>query len=200
MGKAAAPAGGQCPIFALDVVNDRGLGPAQERRKHQADTLAGSGWCDEEDMLGPVVAQVAVLKQAEDDASPGEETRSLYIGGIRPASRAIGRRLFMAGSPGGSPDGDSGGGNAAEGGERTGAGKDVWGLSSKGDPPRKELPGWVYSQAQSLEPGLTERWLVGQHGRGPLRGGPDAEQRRYAGKAKVRELGTGRHRRLVRNT
>jgi hypothetical protein len=68
-GEAAAPASGELPVLALDVVDHGGAGPGQHRRHHQADALAGAGRRHGEDVLGAVMAQIGVIEQSEHDAA-----------------------------------------------------------------------------------------------------------------------------------
>ena len=63
-----APAGGQLPVLALDVVDDRRARPGQQGRHDQADALAGAGRREAQHMLGPVMAKIVGAELAEDDA------------------------------------------------------------------------------------------------------------------------------------
>ena len=60
-----APAGGQRPVLALDVVDDRRAGPGQKGRHDQAHALAASRRREAQDMLGTVMAQVVAAPAAE---------------------------------------------------------------------------------------------------------------------------------------
>ena len=69
VGELGAPAGREHPVLALDVVDDRRAGPGQQGGHHQADALARPRRCHRQDMLGAIVAQVAVPVETEDDAA-----------------------------------------------------------------------------------------------------------------------------------
>ena len=78
-GEAAAPAGGELPVLALDVVDDGGAGPGQQRRHHQADALAGARRRHGEDVLGAVVAQIGVIEQSEHDAARRQQAGVAHV-------------------------------------------------------------------------------------------------------------------------
>ena len=63
-----SPAGGQPPVLALDVVDDRRARPGQERRHDEADALAGSRRREAQHMFRAVVAQIGAAPAAEHDA------------------------------------------------------------------------------------------------------------------------------------
>jgi hypothetical protein len=100
-----APAGGELPVLALDVVDDGRARPGEEGGHDQPDALAGAGGGHGQHVLGAVVAQVAAVADAEHDALAGEEPGVAHVGQTRPVGRAIGGggRCTMAGPPGGSP-------------------------------------------------------------------------------------------------
>src|SRR3546814_6585754 len=58
MTEARSPSGRQLPVLALDVVDDRRAGPAQQRRDNEPDALTAAGRGKSHDMLGAVVAQI----------------------------------------------------------------------------------------------------------------------------------------------
>jgi hypothetical protein len=76
----------------------------------------------------------------------------------------------MAGPPGGSPDGDEAGHDAAERGQRPGAGEDAGRLGAEGQPPGENLPGGVELEAEEIEPRRSQCRVVGKQRRRPLRG------------------------------
>jgi len=80
VGEAAAPAGSQLPVLALDVADDGGAGPGQQRRHHQADALAGPGRRDSQDVLRAVVAQVGIIEDAEHHAARGQQAGLADVG------------------------------------------------------------------------------------------------------------------------
>ena len=67
------PAGGQRPVLALDVVDDRRAGPGQQRRDDETDALAGTGRREAQHMLRTVVAQIVVAPSAEQHAIVAEQ-------------------------------------------------------------------------------------------------------------------------------
>ena len=80
-----AVAGGQGPVLALDVVNDRRARPGQERRHDQAHALAGTCRREAQHMLRAVVAKILALMPAEHDAVWTEEAGGLHLFRPRPA-------------------------------------------------------------------------------------------------------------------
>src|SRR3546814_3053672 len=52
MTEARSPSGRQLPVLALDVVDDRRAGPAQQRRDNEPDALPAAGRGKSHDMLG----------------------------------------------------------------------------------------------------------------------------------------------------
>jgi len=151
-------------------VDDGGTGPGQQRRHHQADALAGSGWRDDQDVLRAVVAQIGIIEEAEDDAARGQQARLADVRQHRPAGRAV-RGLDGIGSapPGGSPDGDQCGCDAPGKCQETGAAEHVRRLSVEGDPPGEQPPGRVDGNAAETDPRRAQRRLMPEHGRCPLR-------------------------------
>src|SRR3546814_16511821 len=67
MREAGTEAGGQRPVFTLDIVNDRRAGPAEQCRTDEADTLARTG--RREGPAGPrrLTGQTGVAEPAEKD-------------------------------------------------------------------------------------------------------------------------------------
>jgi hypothetical protein len=51
--ESGAPAGGELPVLALDVVDDGRARPSHEGRDDEADALAGAGGSHGQDVLGP---------------------------------------------------------------------------------------------------------------------------------------------------
>ncbi|MNF83460.1 hypothetical protein D3C84_657850 [compost metagenome] len=62
VGKARAPAGGQAPVLALDVVDDRRGWPGEQGGYHQADPLARARRRKGQHVLGAFVAQVLLIE------------------------------------------------------------------------------------------------------------------------------------------
>src|SRR5215475_1697022 len=112
------PAGGQGPVLAFDVVDNHARWPAQQRREHQAHTLARPGRSEGEDVLRSVMAQVNRLALvgpgADVDAAATHEPGGLEIRAGSPARGAmrVRRPREPPGSPDGYDDGDENGGVA----------------------------------------------------------------------------------------
>src|SRR3546814_3546892 len=70
-----AEAGGQRPVFALDVMDDAAPRPRQQRRHDQANTLARSRRCEAQHMLGAVMAEIVGAQLAQHHAVLAEQTR-----------------------------------------------------------------------------------------------------------------------------
>jgi hypothetical protein len=65
-------AGGELPVLALDVVDDRRTRPGQQRGHDQADALAGSRRREAQHMLGPIMAKIVMIVAAEHHAVGAE--------------------------------------------------------------------------------------------------------------------------------
>jgi hypothetical protein len=87
--EALAPAGGQLPVLALDVVDDGGPRPAEQRRYDEAHALAAPGRGERHDVLGAVMAEISGAGAAEKDARFVEQARATNVGDRRPAGRSI---------------------------------------------------------------------------------------------------------------
>ncbi len=88
--EARAPAGGQLPVLALDVVDDRGARPGEQGRDDQADALAGPGRRETQNMFRAIMAQIVDAETAEHDAVRPEQAGIADFARRRPARRAIG--------------------------------------------------------------------------------------------------------------
>src|SRR3569833_2424532 len=65
--EARAPAGGQVPVFALDVVDDGRAGPGEQGGDDQAYTLAGAGGREGHRLLVAFMAKVVAVLAAEEN-------------------------------------------------------------------------------------------------------------------------------------
>src|SRR3546814_14628518 len=63
--EALSPAGRELPVLALDVVDDGGTGPGQQRRDHEATALARARRREAHDALRAITAQVVALHPSE---------------------------------------------------------------------------------------------------------------------------------------
>src|SRR3546814_10394195 len=73
--EARAPPCGDLPVLSLDVVDDCGRGPAQERRNDKTHAFARARGREGQDMLWPFVAQVLAIMLAEEYAGRLREAR-----------------------------------------------------------------------------------------------------------------------------
>src|SRR3546814_2721530 len=71
--EALSPAGRELPVLALDVVDDGGTGPGQQRRDHEANALARARRREGHDVLRAIMAQVVALQPAEEHAARLEQ-------------------------------------------------------------------------------------------------------------------------------
>src|SRR3546814_18928963 len=100
MREALTPAGGQLPVLALDVVDDRRARPAEQCRHDQTDALAAPGRSERHDVLGTVVTKIALAGAPEENARFGEKPGRANGFGSRPSSRPLGGDvLALAGPP-----------------------------------------------------------------------------------------------------
>ena len=83
-----APAGGQLPVLALDVMHQNRMRPGEQGWDNKAHTLAGSGRRKGHDMIGTVMAEIAVLGLAEEDAGGLQQSGLAQVLAFCPARRA----------------------------------------------------------------------------------------------------------------
>src|SRR3546814_17323811 len=91
MREARAPPCVDLPVLALDVVDDGGREPAQERRNDKTHAFARARGREGQDMLWPFVAQVLAIMLAEEYAGQLREARFANVLRVGPAGRAVGR-------------------------------------------------------------------------------------------------------------
>src|SRR5690606_37849019 len=84
------PTGGEAPVLALYVVDDRRAGPAQQRGNDQADALARAGRREGHDMLRTVMAQIAAAKLSEEHTGIAKQPGPLDLGEPRPTGGTVG--------------------------------------------------------------------------------------------------------------
>src|SRR5271168_1607177 len=82
--KPRTPAGGQLEILTLDVVDNRGIGPCQEGRDDEANTLSRPGRRKTQDVLGTVMPQVAAAQTAKHDAVEPQKPRTTHLSCVGP--------------------------------------------------------------------------------------------------------------------
>jgi hypothetical protein len=91
MREARAPACGDLPVLALDVVDDGGRGPGKQRRHHQADAFARARGREGQDVFRAFMPQVLAIVLAEEHAGRLREAGLANVLRVRPARRAVGR-------------------------------------------------------------------------------------------------------------
>ena len=173
-----AKAGGERPVLALDVVDDGGARPGQQRGDDEADALAGPRGGEAEHMLRTVMAEIVAIQLSEHDAVRPQQPRALDLDRRRPARRTIGLDVLrLAGAPDGHADGDGDRDEAAGRGDVGALDEDRRRIGVIGVPPpeegRREIDGHA---ARQLEPRLTEFRLEAEPPRRPLRRGPDRDE------------------------
>jgi hypothetical protein len=119
--EARAPAGGDLPVLALDVVDDGGCRPGlKQRRHHQAHAFARARGREGQDVFRAFMTQVLAIVLAEEHAGRLREARLANVMRIRPARRAVGRdQARLPRAPDRHGDGDDHGDHAAAAGNGT---------------------------------------------------------------------------------
>ena len=169
-----APAGGQRPVLALDVVDDRGAGPGQQRRDDEADAFAGAGRREAQDMLGAVMAKIVVAPSAEQHAVVAEQAGFANFARLGPARRAVGRdALDLSRPPDRHGDRNDDGGDPAGGGDIGALDEDLARIGVVGEPPPEEGRRLIERPAEDLEPRAAELGLERKAPGNPLRRSPD---------------------------
>jgi hypothetical protein len=149
-----------------------GAGPGQQRRYDLADALTRARRCDGENVLRTVVTEIAIIEATKHDAALRQQGSVPHIRQVRPAGAA--RSLETPGSvpPGGSPEGDERGRDATGECQQAGAPEHLGCLGVEGHPPGEQLPRRIDRNAAEADPRVTERRLLPEHGRRPLRRRP----------------------------
>ena len=172
-----APSGGQGPVLALDVVDDRRAGPGQQRGNDEADALAGAGRRKAQDVLGTIMAKIVIAPLAEQHAVVAEQAGFANLTRLGPARRAIGGdALHLSRAPDRHRDRND------DGGDTTGS-RDIGAFSEYlarvgvvGEPPPKEGGRLIERPAKNLEPRAAELGLERQAPRNPLRRPPEERE------------------------
>ncbi|MNV52982.1 hypothetical protein D3C71_1451010 [compost metagenome] len=173
--KAGAPSGGQGPVLALDVVNERRAAPGQEGRHHQTDALARAGRREAQHMLGSVVAQIPAVHLAQQHAVITHQPGGAGVAGVAPSRCAVGRRRRrLPRTPDRHSDGDSDGDKRRTRCDRAALQEEARRIGVIDEPPEEEARRGVDRMTKDLEPGRAERRLIGQTPGGPLGRAPDA--------------------------
>ncbi len=170
-------AGGELPVLALDVVDDRRARPGQQRGHHQADALAGTGRREAQHMLRAVVAEIGVIELAKHNAVRAEKPGRLHLSAVGPAGGAVGLDVLRFARP---PDRHANGNcdrDEAAGRRDIGAlDKDRRRIGVVEIPPPEEGRRVIDRPARNLEPWMAELRLEAKAVCRPLRRGPGREQ------------------------
>jgi hypothetical protein len=170
-----AEAGGELPVLALDVVDDRGARPGQQRRYDQSDALARTGRREAQHMLGAIVAQIVGAEPSQHNAIGPEQPGGADFLLARPARRAIGFGVpQLAGAPHRHADGDGDRYEPARGGDERADLEDVGRIGVEAEPPPEEGRRGIDAPAKGDEPRRPKLGLIGERGGGPLRRAPYA--------------------------
>ena len=168
------PAGGQRPVLALDVVDDRRARPGQQRRDDQADALAAAGRREAQHMLRAVVAEIVAAPAAEQHAVVVKQAGLADLARLSPARGAVGGDpLDLARPPDRHGDGDDDGGDAAGRRDVGALDEDVARIGVVGEPPPEEGRRLIDGPAEQLEPGMAELRLEAELPSRPFRRRPD---------------------------
>ena len=168
-----SPAGGQAPILALDVMDDRGARPGQQRRHDQADALARSRRREAQHMLRAMVAEIGATPAAEKNAVGMKKSRLANLARLGPARGAIGRDLLhFARAPDRHGDGHHEGRDTAGARDEAARDEDLVGVGVVGEPPPEEGGRLIDRPAEQGEPGMAELRLEGELPGGPFRRRP----------------------------
>ncbi len=155
--KSTAPASGDLPVLALDVVDDGGCRPGQQRRHHQAHTLARARGRKGQDVFRPFVPQVVAVMLAEKDAGGLRQPGLANVGDIGPAGRAIGRHFArLARAPHRHGDGDHHGQQAAARRDHAAGVEHLRRVGVEEEPPLEQLPRVIDRRAVEVEPGRAQ--------------------------------------------
>ena len=169
-----APAGGERPVLALDVMDDRRARPGQQRRNDQADTLAASGRREAEHMLGAVVAEIVVMPATEEHAVMAEHAGLPDFVRLGPSGGTICRDpLGLPRPPDRNGDGHDDRGDAAGCCDVGAFDEDLARIGVVGEPPPEERRRLVDGPAEDFKPGVAELGLEGEPPCGPFRRRPD---------------------------
>ncbi|KAG1255873.1 hypothetical protein G6F68_010050 [Rhizopus microsporus] len=146
MREARAPAGGDLPVLALDVVDAGGRGPGKQCRHHQANAFAAARGRKGQDVFWAFMAQVLPVMLAEEHAG------------------WLHRHA----------DGNQHGDKAAAAGNRAANVEDTRCVGVEEEPPLEQPPRVIDRRAQEVEPGRAKAYLIAKGCCRPLCGCPHA--------------------------
>ena len=171
-----APPSRESPVLALDVMDDGGARPGQQRRHDQANALARSCWREAQDMLRPMVAEIDATPEAEKNAVRMKKSRLANLARFGPSRGPIGRDLLhFAGAPDRHGDRHHEGSDTASAGNEAASDEDFVGVGVVSEPPPEEGRRLVDRPAEQDEPGPAELRLKGELPGGPFRRRPQTK-------------------------
>jgi hypothetical protein len=189
-----APAGGQLPVLALDVVDDGRAGPAQQRRHDQTHALARPRRRERHDVLRALMPQVAALKCPEEGSCVGEKAGPSDVRQTCPAGGTIGRDMAaLPCTPQRSSDSRAAADKAAGAGDHARAVEHLRRIGVEVIPPPEQRPGAIDRATKRKEPRRSELGLIAERRGGPLRRYPDAAEhdRKHDQDLAYQQLGWG---------
>ena len=167
--ESSAPAGGQPPILAFDVVDDCRTAPREQRRHHQTDSLARTCRCEAQHMLRTMMAEIGAAPTTQQHPVGVEKPGLANLARLRPARGAIRRDLLHFPR---TPDRHCGshdeGCDAASARDEAAGDEDVVGISVISEPPPEEGLRLIHRPPKEGEPGVPELRLEGQLPSGQL--------------------------------
>ena len=170
-------AGGELPVLAFNIVDDRRARPGQERGNDEAHAFARSCRGKAQDMLRAVMPQIVTAELAEHDAIRAEESSRLHFVGLRPAGRAVCLDIAgFAGAQHGHEDRDGDGDETAGGGDNRAFIEDRRRIGVVEIPPPEESRRMVDRPAGQLEPRITKLRLEAEPPCCPLCCSPNRHQ------------------------
>ena len=158
-----APAGGEHPVLALDVMHDRRARPRQQGRNDETHALAAPGRGEAQHMLGPMMAQIGGMPSTQQHAIGVKEPGFADLPFVCPAGGAVGRgSLHLSRPPHGHGDGDNECGDSTGAGDEPAGHKNLVRVGVEREPPPKE--GWreVDRPSEEREPGAAKLRLEGE--------------------------------------
>ena len=148
-----APAGGDAPVLALDVVDDGGRGPGQKRRHNQTDAFAAARGRKGQDVFRAFMAQILAIVLAKEHAGRLREAGLANVLRTRPAGRSVGRdQTRLPRAPDRHADGDHHPQQAAATRDGAARVKDARRVGVEEEPPLEQPPRVIDRRAEEIEP------------------------------------------------
>ncbi len=151
--EARAPAAGDLPVLALDVVDNGGRRPAQQRWHHEADAFSRARRREGQDVFRAFMAKVSAAMQAEEYAGWFVEAGLANVGDFSPARRTVGRdKLRLPRAPHRHGNGDQYRHQAAAGRDGAAYAEDAWRVAVVEEPPPEQSPRVIDRRTEEVEP------------------------------------------------